>query len=286
MRFLVNGQELNVDFDGEKTAYDVVVGFGAHLQKDQMIASVDVNGKSFAPDDDALKDIAFEEIEEIAFQAGTQNQIAVFVLMNAKELTFNIAADLKKNGFSHKKEYLEAIAWIQDSLSAVGAMAPFEMPEVKILNSTASSVLSYLQRESPEESRAAALSSIMENLVQYFDSIALKFQSGFVIDKKDLLEAIEHGFDLLPEISEGFQTGQDKDALAKVHVVINLLENCTLYLKSHLKEIESADEVYENLNGILNEMVDAFEKGDFVLIGDLMEYELPEQLENYRDLIR
>ncbi len=289
MEFIINGEAADVSFDSEKNAADIVESFSKQIEEGRMIASFEVNGKYYSTDDPALKELSIDSIEKIEIEVASQEDVAVSLLDEAKRILLAIAEDLRKNGYSGSDKYYELFDWIIETIGVINRLAVFEMTEVKLLNMTIGQVETYLKNPAREESKIDQLAGILENLVQYLDSIQLKIVSRFNIAKEDLLEAIDNGLELLPEISEGFQLGKDKEALSKVHVIIDLLESCTIYLKKNLADLkakeDNADSMYEEMNSLLGEIVDAFEKGDFILIGDLMEYELTERLEKYKSLI-
>jgi len=49
---------------------------------------------------------------------------------------------------------------------------------------------------------------------------------------------------------------------------------------------EDLEAFYEELNGVLSELLEAFDAKDSVLIGDLMEYEIAPRLERLRKLLQ
>ena len=94
--------------------------------------------------------------------------------------------------------------------------------------------------------------------------------------------------DLLPMISDVsvmLQTGDDRQAMDSVLKFIELSEKL-IRIFPFLKEFgytditkesigkESFDDFYKEFNGILKELLDAFDINDSILIGDLMEYEI------------
>jgi hypothetical protein len=254
-----------------------------------MIASFEVNGKYYSTDDPSLAELPILSINKIDVEVASQEDVAVSLLDESKRILLTIADDIRKNGFAKSAEYFSLFDWIIETIEVINRLAIFEMTEVKMMTMTIRQVEVYLRNPEREESKIDQLAGILENLVQYLDSIQIKVASRFNIDKNDLIAAIDKGLETLPEISEAFQLGKDQEALSKVHTIIDLLESCTIYLKKNLAELkekeDNVDSMYEEMNSLLAEIVEAFEKGDFILIGDLMEYELSERLEKYKSLI-
>lgn len=103
-----------------------------------------------------------------------------------------------------------------------------------------------------------------------------------------LLETAEKLQQLIPEISDVsvmLQTGDDKNAIDSVIKFIDLSENLirifpflrdfgyTDITKESINK-ESFNDFFKEFNGILKELVTAFDINDSILIGDLMEYEI------------
>ena len=103
-----------------------------------------------------------------------------------------------------------------------------------------------------------------------------------------LLETAEKLQQLIPEISDVsvmLQTGDDKKAIDSVLKFIELSENLIMIFpflrdfgytditKESINK-ESFNDFFKEFNGILKELVTAFDINDSILIGDLMEYEI------------
>ncbi len=103
-----------------------------------------------------------------------------------------------------------------------------------------------------------------------------------------LLETAEKLQQLIPEISDVsvmLQTGDDKNAFDSVLKFIEFSENLirifpflrdfgyTDITKESINK-ESFNDFFKEFNGILKELVTAFDINDSILIGDLMEYEI------------
>ena len=103
-----------------------------------------------------------------------------------------------------------------------------------------------------------------------------------------LLETAEKLQQLIPEISDVsvmLQTGDDKKAIDSVLKFIELSEDLirifpflrdfgyTDITKESINK-ESFNDFFKEFNGILKELVTAFDINDSILIGDLMEYEI------------
>jgi len=89
--------------------------------------------------------------------------------------------------------------------------------------------------------------------------------------------------DHIVEVPVLLQTGKDRDAMERIagfsELASRLLRLCSLVMTNRVAlpldwKPEALERGAERLNGILRELVGAFDAGDTVLIGDLVEYEI------------
>jgi hypothetical protein len=290
MVFRINGEKAEVTLENERTAEDLVCAVAGQLEEGMVIASVEIDGRYYSQDTPELAEIGVENINDINLEIFTKEELAVSLLQEVKGTVARICTDIKENAFSHTGEINSIIDWIIETIRAVNNASFFELAESKLLIATMNQVRQYINSGEREEAKIDSLVNILESLGVYLSSMQDKIVSNYAISKEDLTEAINTGIELLPEISENFQTGNDQEALAKIHLIINLLEMCSVYFKQNMTKLpeqsrEDAEVIYNDMNGLLSEIVEAFENADFVLIGDLLEYEFGEKLENYKSKV-
>ncbi len=287
----LNGEVLDVTLENEKTALDVVDSLSRELNKKEIImTSISINNTQYNVEDKKMKDIKISQIDEINIEASTKDELVGSLLEECRKVLMNIASDIKKNEFAHVKEFNELFLWIKETIETINRLSLFNLVEVKLLISTIDQLTAYLNSKEKDDSKIGSIISILESLIKYIDAIHLKISTNFSITSGELMDAIQESILILPEISEAFQVGHDKDAYDKINKIISILEICCIYLRKNISSF-SADEkdeiegLYEEINSLLTQIVEAFENGDAVLLGDLLEYELPEKLENYKRII-
>lgn len=290
MTFLINGEAADIELTDEKTIQDVVHSFTSQLDQGLMVSSLEIDGKYYPTDSPDLDRLSVDAVQTLHFEVATQEEVSVSLLQECKVMLSRVSDDMRQNGLAHHREFSDIFLWIIDTITTINRISVFPLAEAKLVVSTIQQIQNYLQGSDQDETRLQNLSSILDNLRLYLDSIQVKISSHFEIGKKDLQEMIETGETLLPRIAEAFQLGRDQEALGHVHTVINVIESCSLFLKKVLPTLnderrEEIQELYNDLNSLLGEMVESFENGDFVLLGDLMEYELPEKLRVYREQV-
>ncbi|OHD54220.1 MAG: hypothetical protein A2Y33_13025 [Spirochaetes bacterium GWF1_51_8] len=290
MEFLINSEPADVIMENEKNALEIIQSFQKQLEKNLQISTIEIDGKFYSPESEDLANIETAKIGKINIEVGTQEEIAMSLLHEAKAMLVNVINDIKQNAFSHVPQYNEIIDWIIETLKSINTVTAFHLNEIKILTTTLIQVRAYLNDSAREEDKIPSLCNILENMIQFFDSLQLKISNRFRIDRDDILQGLDSCQRELPEISESLQVGKDREAFGRIHNVINILESCSIYLRQKHKDLDEtardeAEQYYQELNSLLSEIVIAFERGDFVLIADLFEYELPDKLENYKTLI-
>jgi hypothetical protein len=94
--------------------------------------------------------------------------------------------------------------------------------------------------------------------------------------------------DEVSEISILLQTGKDRQAMDTIVRFSELSQNLVRLVASIFPENSNKDleTFYKELNGILSELLEAFEAKDSVLIGDLMEYEIAPRLDRLRTVLQ
>ncbi|MCK5675265.1 MAG: hypothetical protein KAH95_17925 [Spirochaetales bacterium] len=141
------------------------------------------------------------------------------------------------------------------------------------------------------------------DLIEILNKLSLILQTRIKEATSPFLElqtASEQLKNLIPSISDVsvmLQTGDDKKAMDSVLNFIDLSEKL-IRLFPFLKEIgytdirkgsidsESFNDFYTDLNGILIELVDAFNINDSILIGDLMEYEIAPRVNKLLEYVK
>jgi hypothetical protein len=291
MTIILNGERLDVTIENEKNAFDVVEFMTNELSKKEIIiTSIEIDGKNYGVGDHRLKDMDLQNIDTIKLEASTKEELVDTLLEECKKVLTNISADIKKNGFSHSREFGELFAWIKETIETINKFSLFNMTEAKMILSTIDKITDYINNGKRDENKGASIIAIIESLIKYIEAIRFKFSANYSLTRDDILEAVNDSIRILPEISEAFQTGKDREAFDKINKIISVLEICCVFLRKNYSSlsVNEKDEVgilYEDINALLTRILEAFENSDAVLLGDLLEYELPDKIESYKRII-
>lgn len=290
MHLYINGERIDVTLENEKTALDVVMSLTRiFAEEDKIITGVTINNEFYSSDNDALAGIPVEKIEKIELEVTDKQEVVETLLQKSREICASVAEDLRVNGYAHADQYREIMEWILEVVEIVQSLSPVEMVESSLIRHTLLDLLQYFQSEEKNEGDIAQLVQVMQSLSRYFELLASKVVVPVRIEKEDLGKALDGLLEILPQIAESFQLGQDKLAFDKIHQVISVLESAVLYLRQNAGHFSTSEDEVENLaqglNSLLSDIVSAFEKYDVVYLGDLLEYELPEKIEAYKTLV-
>lgn len=138
----------------------------------------------------------------------------------------------------------------------------------------------------PEEKRQQALKLI--DLVCSQVSFRLQELQDPKTALKTLSGALAVCIEEVSEISILLQTGKDRQAMDTIVRFSELSQNLVRLVASVFPENSNQDleAFFQELNGVLSELLEAFEAKDSVLIGDLMEYEIAPRLERLRGVLQ
>jgi len=105
---------------------------------------------------------------------------------------------------------------------------------------------------------------------------------------KTLSGALSVCIEEVSEISILLQTGRDRQAMDTIVRFSELSQNLVRLVSSIFPNNSNKDleAFYHELNGVLSELLEAFDARDSVLIGDLMEYEIAPRLERLRSILQ
>jgi hypothetical protein len=138
----------------------------------------------------------------------------------------------------------------------------------------------------PEEKRQQALKLI--DLISARVSFRLQELQDPKAALKSLSGALAVCIEDVSEISILLQTGKDRQAMDTIVRFSELSQSLVRLVASIFPDNSNEDleTFYEELNGVLSELLEAFDAKDSVLIGDLMEYEIAPRLERLRKLLQ
>lgn len=277
MELFINDTPVGISPEANDTVDILLRTVEKQLESDLIIASVVIDGKYVAHDDPNILNLPVSDIDKIELTIATRVEIGVALLDDAKNFITISARELKNGSFSKKNEIMRSFAWIIESLDALRSALAFPPADLTILRAAVADALRFLDREISLE-EALALAEILEKMPEHFTLLQKKLLNQEEFVRENVIMQLQSTKNMLPDLATYFQTGKDLQALAELGTVIDALEMFARYSASQPADLQ-AETFAVALKDLSSQLLEAFENKDYVLIADLLEYELSEQID-------
>lgn len=277
MELFINDTPVGISPEANDTVDILLRTVEKQLESDLIIASVVIDGKYVAHDDPNILNLPVSDIDKIELTIATRVEICVALLDDAKNFITISARELKNGSFSKKNEIMRSFAWIIESLDALRSALAFPPADLTILRAAVSDALRFLDREISLE-EALALAEILEKMPEHFTLLQKKLLNQEEFVRENVIMQLQSTKNMLPDLATYFQTGKDLQALAELGTVIDALEMFARYSASQPTDLQ-AEAFAVALKDLSSQLLEAFENKDYILIADLLEYELSEQID-------
>lgn len=287
----INGESVDYTLENEKNAYEIVTSiFNELAREDALVVKVEIDGKSYLPSDESLKELGLEDIKVLEVTAQKKDEIVYELLFETQRLLREVKNEIRENNLTKRNEIVDVLSWIRETLDTVNKLGYFHASEASTMLASLDKIIKYIVEVDEKGFQSSAFINVIDTLEEFIRNVREKLVMAELPKESELKEMVNKAFRSLPTISEDFQTGNDKGALEKVEELVSTLEICCVYLRRNIRSYskekqEKLSEIYERLNSLLMRIVDAFENQDVVLISDLLEYELSDSLKNYIDVM-
>lgn len=268
MDVLINDENVDITLEHEKTVGEVVDGLLGWLRNNMMAVStvtidelpMQLDGKS------EIADRPVDAVQEIRVEALTYRELTANTFATTRDYFRMILDSLTNDDRQLYAELAPQFAELRPSLEQ-------RFPEV--LGDGEVSGVDLLQRyvsEPPEGEDRLSLQETAERVSRLADA-RLRELASPRRELRNTTKAVEEMLPKLEETSILLQTGKESEAMALVYQFSELVSKL-LRMLPEIQPPEAAPVDTEDLHGTLTELVQAFETGDTVLIGDLVEYEV------------
>ena len=277
MVITLNSDPFDVTIENEKTLNELLSGLTEWLDKSgYIITDIIKDGIKLTLDKENWDNIHLDTIEKLDIKATSEVDKYISDLQTLYQYITMLYDSVKNKNKTLTEDLLSEFPFIKSSMDFFftgnhnTADKPAELQKL----------LTNFKHEDINQELILLLQNITLILKNRIKEISSPFTS--------LLETAEKLKELIPEISNVavmLQTGDDRKAINTVLQFIELSEDL-IRIFPFLKEFgytditqksineESFNDFYIDFNGILRELVEAFDINDSILIGDLMEYEI------------
>lgn len=268
MEVLVNQRNVDFTLEGEQTVGEVVQELLKWLRDNAMaVTGVTVDNEQLplaGTSTVANRDLS--SVGRIEVEALTDQELSATAFATARDYFRMLHSALAEGQNELYSELAPQFAELRPTLSQ-------RLPEVLDPNGSAGvDLIAHYQTEPPAGTER-------ERLIESADQVRRIAESRLreITDpEREIANTAAVLSELLPQLSDAsvlLQTGKEHDAMSLVYRFSELASKVLRLLPRALPE--TAEQVgTEELHGALSELLSAFESGDTVLIGDLIEYEL------------
>jgi hypothetical protein len=279
MKITIDDVAINFTLETEKNCFDVIEAVKQWLaEKYITIISLKIDNKEYSTDSKS-------ELENLSIDGISNIDILTITL---KELKFNKLIIIQ-NYF----ESLLVFTEIKDKIKLFEFLNEYK--QIK-------PIMENIVDKAYNPDNKGFIESIVEK--KEIDDISLENLKNFaksiifIVEerKKEILntqEEIERGkkyfIELLPEIevvSVLLQTGKNQEAIEKIIKFIDFAKKFSRILSYYNMDTNKIElEKISNYNNLLNNLCDSLSRGDSVLTGDILEYELTPVIEEFFEIM-
>lgn len=289
----LNGEKLDIILEKEKNLQEVMEGLEKWLLDSELvITAVTINGEEMVSTaQGAWAKRPLEEIQHLGLSAAPLREVACDIIDTARQyltmLTRGIeTADSKllaelKPGFPYMLETIE-------HLSGRGTSPAWQQELIQWLQ--ALKIKAVFTPDAPGASQIPGLCTQILRMLEKLNSQE-PVQTAPLSHLPELRKQISGSIEKMNEVSILLQTGKDKEAMEIIigfteqmqtlqHIFSGLKESDNFVLADQQIAGQSPEAFYTQLNTILKELIAAFDIKDYVLIGDLLEYEIAPKMKD------
>ncbi len=289
MIITINEQEVDFTLEGEEKAFDIYKSISSFLKgSNHLIYSFIIDDLETDPEElDKWKDKKSSDITKIEVTALTEKEYLLTGLLTVAEYINLLLRSLSQNSKTTLDDLMNEYPSIAKNIPILIKGNHGELI-AQYLNLTVekSGLLNGIFIESYKETFFKEIT----NIAELINSAAREIEDP----TKELHSSIGVLENLIPQLNDVsilLQTGQDQKAMGLIITLTELLQKILRIISIFdTDNIHINNESYEsfslNLNSILNELAEAFDAKDSVLIGDLLEYEISPKLEQLSNVVK
>jgi hypothetical protein len=306
LEIVVNNEKIDFTLENERSLGEVVAAVEAWLNKSNLVvASINLELRDSA---NQKRDITEEPEENWAGTPLDEIECLDITARLVKEIQFSniqtvfsylelLKSALEKKDSSKIEHLLQGREDTFKSLNVIYASSlnPNSFQEISDLQSLLAGANAKTILEWPDGVRKKALDYI-EVLKGMLSGRLDEMTNPFSVLASSIKQ-LELTSDEIKEVSVLLQTGQEQKAMAVIiefadlsqrllRVLSSLEESSHISLKKLKIGEERANGFFADFNGILRELLGAFDTKDTVLIGDLLEYEVAPRIELFLSFLR
>lgn len=324
MEIFLNNQKLEFQLEREKNLKEVIESINDWLfEYGKVVDQIIINDNVYENSIESLEAFPIEKTKVLKL---TTIDIDVLVRNSLAEVQnyLNTMVNILKTIKDFSEEELDKIIygtnWVYNILSKCDKLYKYSaqfnkkefnfVEQMEKLKESADIIEKFLKNKDIKSCVDYINENLISQIEKWLDDIdkliefSVGFKGGFVIDREKVAKQIYNIIIKIPDILKlievtvvDLQSGEEKEAMKNIQVIIGTLESIVALLQIikntfsidfnniFLKD-KSIEEINNELKIILNELAGAMENQDAVLIADLLEYEFHPRLEKYVEILK
>ncbi len=318
MEIFINNEKTSFELENEKNSLDIINAIGDFAEKSDpkhFITSVFINNREYSLDDEKkLMEIKIDEIQNIRVETGdvfgittiTLNQIDNFIT-----ILKNVIIQKKNDEILNHLD--DSLKWISEGLRQIikiyNPNDAYVKQEVSDFFENLNCFRNFISgKDVPgffnnDESTRQSLIFLdiiktkIRNIKKWLVySYRLPDREFILNNLSEIVENIEDMIPKLQNIPILFQTGEDREGMNTIQSLTGILEECigifVLFKENFVISLDEYntqevpfDDFFKSLTTHLKDLMEAIQRNDFVMVGDLLEYEFVPNLEEIKKIL-
>lgn len=278
MELFINDSFISISPDINDTVQHVLNAVNSQLPEDLVIITMKINGTYQAIDDPAILGINVSTLDKIELAVSSHSEIGVSLLEDGKNFVLFSINELKNGSLIKSKEIIQSFSWIIESLDALRSSLAFPPIDITILRAGIVEAIKFLDQDQLTSEEIHNLSNHLEALSNHFSILQKKLLNPADYTQESTLAKLQETQKLLPDLAAYFQTGDSVKAIQDLCTVIDMIEMYIRYAVSKPDDTK-IEEYAMTFKDLSTQILNALENKDFILIADLIEYDLNDHID-------
>jgi hypothetical protein len=283
LEIFINDEKLDFTLENERSLGEVVDNIEKWLQKSGLIiTSIKSNSREFINDNRGEWEMSsIDSINLLSISVKTANELHISTCENILTFLNLLERAMEKPDRALIDDLLTGFPFVVESLKLLFGNNLFPIGDELIEFERLGKLLA---DENIDSNTLADFNDLIDRIRDKVTALLNELKYPFEA-LKQVASELKSQIGQITNVSILLQTGKDKKAFDTI-IHFSELFHGMLRLFSHIKTSEKLDlaqykigeinleEYYNNLNNTLRELHEAFTISDFILIGDLLEYEI------------
>ena len=285
MKLFVNDHPVDVQIHKGDDLNSLIQSLEKELDKDLFLSALAVDGDFVALSNEHALKQPLDSITKVEAQVTTKLEMTFELLTEAERFLTLSMREFRKGSLTdlHKKDIVSCLQWTVESLDAIRESLIFTPTILILTRASIARILIFLEEFYSEEALPVMGTSLEQN-IRHLEELKYQLTQDSTQTMEEVLDKLSDLRKMLPQLASDFQQGRDLQALSRLAEILDHTELFIRLLSNDHRAnmIESESKIITQLFG---QMLEAFQNRDFVLLADLLEYDLDEALDGILEVL-